>query len=101
MSGQFDILGMKAAQVHQPAHAGPLCRVDDVVGRLPLLGDEILRRTHRMHQVVDDVDAFERLDKRFGLGEVAPCHLHVIAPRRVGKLVRVARERPHPQARIQ
>jgi hypothetical protein len=101
MAGQLRALGMQAAQVDDSAHARLFRRVDDVFGRLPLLGDEILRRSHRMHQVVDDVDAVERLDQRVLLGQVAARHFHVIAPRRVGQLVGVTRKRPHPHAGVQ
>jgi hypothetical protein len=98
---QIRALGMQAAQVDDSAHACLFCGVDDVFGRLLFLGDEVLRRSHRMHEVVDDVDAVERLDQRVRSGQVAARHVHVIAPRRVGQLVGVTRKRAHPHARLQ
>ena len=60
------VLRVQAAQVHQPPHPGPLRRRDHVACRPRLLGDEVLRRAHRVHQVVDDVDAVERIGQRVG-----------------------------------
>ena len=101
MPRQLRALGMEAAEVHQSPHPRPFSRLDHIACRHPLLGDEVLRCPHRVHQVVDDVGTVEGLGQRLGRGQVAPRDLDVAPPRRGVEFVRVARHRAHLQAGVQ
>jgi hypothetical protein len=101
MSRQLHALGMQAAQVDHPPDPGLLRGVDDVARRLPLLGDEVLRRAHRVHQVVDDVGAVEGCRQRLGIRQIALRNLDAVAPRRVIQLGRGARHRPYGMTSVE
>ena len=92
--------GCRPRQVDDAAHAGRLRRGGDVARRLRLLGDEVRRRAHRVHQVVDDVDAVERRRSASRDRSRSPRTTSTsVAPRCVGELVGVARQRPHGRSR--
>ena len=57
-------------------------------------------RAHRVHEVVDDVDAVECRGQRVGVAEVSANDLGPLAPRHVGEFVRVARQRAYVIAAV-
>ena len=65
------VLGAEPAEVDDAPHARVLRRDREVDGGLAVLGREVAARTHRVDEVVRDVDARERLRQALAREHVA------------------------------
>ena len=77
MARELRAVRVQATQVNHPADPRGTGGPHHVAGGLGLLGDEVLRRAHRVHEVVDDVHPVECPRQRLGFGQVALRHLHL------------------------
>ena len=78
---------MQPAEIDDPADTGRAGRLGHVL-RADALGLlELVRATHRVHEVVDDVHVRESSRKGFGIAQVAASDLDVGRPRNVGQFL--------------
>ncbi len=95
MGRQLGALGVQPTEVHNAAHPGPPSRSHHILGSATFLSGEVLGETHRVHEVIHDVDAVECRLKRDRIVEVAAGDLNALTPRDARQLVWGSGQRPH------
>ena len=93
--GQVVLRAAEAAKVDDALHVAGRGGVGERIGCVPIGGGEVLRATHRVHQVVRHLAPGERRRERFGLPHIAVAHLNPVPPRTAVELARVASKAHH------